>query len=101
MRIGINASGMLGKPSIEGFETQLRAAAEQGFDSFWIAQATTVDALTVISAIGRDVPGIEFGTAVIPTYQRHPTMLAAQAMTAQAVDRSASWCGRSVPRACE
>ena len=85
MQIGINASGMLAKPSIERFEAQLRTAAEQGFASFWIAQATTVDALTVIAAIGRDVPEIEFGTAVIPTYQRHPTMLAAQAMTAQAL----------------
>ncbi|MDP6977227.1 MAG: LLM class F420-dependent oxidoreductase [Myxococcota bacterium] len=85
MRIGINASGMLGNPDLSRLEAQMRTAAEQGFHSFWLAQATTIDALTVIAALGRDVPNIEFGTAVVPTYPRHPSMLAAQAMTAQAI----------------
>jgi F420-dependent oxidoreductase-like protein len=35
--------------------------------------------------VGREVPGIELGTAVIPTYPRHPMMLAAQALTTQAI----------------
>lgn len=85
MRIGINASGMLGNPDLERLENQARTAAEQGFASFWLAQATTIDALTVIAALGRSIPDIEFGTAVIPTYPRHPTTLAAQAMTTQAL----------------
>lgn len=85
MRIGINASGMLGNPSLERIERQARTAAEQGFHSFWLAQATTIDALTLIAALGRDIPQIEFGTAVVPTYPRHPSMLAAQAMTTQAI----------------
>lgn len=85
MRIGINASGMLGNPDLARIEGQARAAAEQGFHSFWLAQATTIDALTVIGALGRDIPNIEFGTAVVPTYPRHPSMLAAQAMTTQAL----------------
>lgn len=85
MRIGINASGMLGNPDLKRLETQARTAAEQGFASFWLAQATTIDALTVIAALGRSVPNIEFGTAVIPTYPRHPTTLAGQAMTTQAI----------------
>jgi alkanesulfonate monooxygenase SsuD/methylene tetrahydromethanopterin reductase-like flavin-dependent oxidoreductase (luciferase family) len=29
------------------------------------------------------VPDIEFGTAVVPTYSRHPLALAAQALTVQ------------------
>jgi len=85
MRIGINASGMLGNPDLARLEAQARTAAEQGFHSFWLAQATTIDALTVIAALGREVGGIEFGTAVVPTYPRHPSMLAAQAMTTQAL----------------
>lgn len=85
MRIGINASGMLGNPDLARLEKQARTAAEQGFASFWLAQATTIDALTVIAAMGRDIPNIEFGTAVVPTYPRHPTTLAAQAMTTQAL----------------
>jgi len=34
--------------------------------------------------VGREVPDIELGTAVVPTYPRHPVMLAAQALTTQA-----------------
>src|SRR5262249_41108834 len=39
---------------------------------------------TVLSIVGREVPGIELGTAVVPTYPRHPWVLAQQALTVQA-----------------
>jgi F420-dependent oxidoreductase-like protein len=42
-----------------------------------------LDALTALAVAGAEVPGIELGTAVIPTYPRHPMMLAAQALTTQ------------------
>ncbi|MGQ0803367.1 MAG: LLM class F420-dependent oxidoreductase, partial [Actinomycetota bacterium] len=41
--------------------------------------------LTALAVVGREVPGIELGTSVIPTYPRHPMMLAAQALTTQAI----------------
>jgi F420-dependent oxidoreductase-like protein len=41
------------------------------------------DALTVLAIVGREVAGIELGTAVVPTYPRHPMMLAQQALTVQ------------------
>jgi F420-dependent oxidoreductase-like protein len=44
-----------------------------------------MDALTALAVAGREVPGIELGTAVVPTYPRHPAMLAAQALTTQAI----------------
>jgi F420-dependent oxidoreductase-like protein len=40
------------------------------------------DAVTVCAIAGREVPGIELGTAVVPTFPRHPTTLAMQAVTA-------------------
>jgi len=39
------------------------------------------DALTVLGVIGQATSTIELGTAVIPTWTRHPMMLAAQALT--------------------
>jgi F420-dependent oxidoreductase-like protein len=42
------------------------------------------DALTTIAVTGAQVPGIALGTAVVPTYPRHPLMLASQALTVQA-----------------
>jgi F420-dependent oxidoreductase-like protein len=42
------------------------------------------DALTLLALIGREVPRIELGTAVVPTYPRHPMMLAQQCLTVNA-----------------
>ena len=59
------------------------AAETAGFASVWLPQVGTVDALMVLALAGRDTSRIELGTAVVPTYPRHPTVLAAQALTAQ------------------
>ena len=38
----------------------------------------------MLAVVGQNVPGIELATGVVPTYPRHPIMLAAQALTVQA-----------------
>lgn len=82
MRIGINATGNL--TSLDDVAGAARRAEAAGFDSFWIAQVFGLDALTALAVTGTDVPRIELGTAVVPTYPRHPMMLAGQALTVQA-----------------
>ncbi len=81
MRIGINGTGSLA--TLDEVIGAARRAEEDGFDSFWIAQIFGVDALTALAIVGREVPRIELGTAVVPTFPRHPMMLAAQALTVQ------------------
>jgi F420-dependent oxidoreductase-like protein len=71
--------------SIDEVGAAFQAVAAGGFDSVWIPQIFNYDALTLIAAIGNRAPGIEIGTAVVPTYPRHPMMLAGQALTTQAV----------------
>jgi len=63
---------------------QVAALADAGIEAAWASQIFALDALTTIAAAAREVPGIHFGTAVVPTYPRHPVMLAAQALTVQA-----------------
>jgi F420-dependent oxidoreductase-like protein len=63
---------------------RFQAIADRGFSSVWLPQSSGFDALTVHAVAGGQVPGIEFGTSVIPTYPRHPAALAAQALTANA-----------------
>jgi len=66
---------------------ELQRAADQGFASAWLNNIFGVDALTALAVAGSQVPGIEVGTAVVPTYPRHPAVLAQQARTvAAAVD---------------
>ena len=85
MRIGINASAQIlfGTP-LEAVAEQAAEAEQQGFGSFWLNQLSGTDAITALSVIGRDTSSIELGTAVVPTWGRHPEVLAGQALTAQA-----------------
>ncbi|WP_063040565.1 TIGR03564 family F420-dependent LLM class oxidoreductase [Nocardia grenadensis] len=65
-----------------------RQAAESGRHSVWLGQDSGWDALTAAAVIGTEVPAIEVGTAVIPTYPHHPLVLAGQALTAQSATGS-------------
>jgi len=84
MRIGI-FGGVTANGPIDTIVDAARAAADDGFASFWLPQVFGMDALTALAVAGREVPGVELGTAVVPTYPRHPAMLAAQALTTQAI----------------
>lgn len=82
MRIGIFGGDVAATGTIDDHVAAARQAADEGFTGFWLPQIFGYDALTVLALIGREVPGIELGTAVVPTYPRHPAALAAQAVTA-------------------
>jgi len=81
MRIGVMFDTE--KP-FEDVVGQVAGLADAGIEMAWSSQIFAYDALTALAAVSREVPGIRFGTAVIPTYPRHPVMLAAQALTVQA-----------------
>lgn len=75
---------MVGGNGLEAVITAVRDAADAGVRRAWLPQVFSGEALTIIAVAGREVPGIEFGTAVIPTYPRHPLILADQALTTAA-----------------
>jgi F420-dependent oxidoreductase-like protein len=85
MRIGIFGGEVAGHGGIEEVVVSARRAADEGFASYWMPQIFGLDALTALAVVGREVPEIELGTAVVPTYPRHPVMLAAQALTTQTI----------------
>lgn len=59
-------------------------AQRAGLSSLWLAQAYEFDAMIALALIGRAGVDLELGTAVIPTYPRHPLVLAQEALTVQA-----------------
>jgi F420-dependent oxidoreductase-like protein len=67
--------------TIEGVTASMKEASSQGFDSYWMPQTFGVDTLTVIGAVGPSIPNLRMATAVVPTYPRHPMVLAQQALT--------------------
>ncbi|MFJ5990448.1 TIGR03564 family F420-dependent LLM class oxidoreductase [Lentzea sp. NPDC092896] len=84
MKIGLAVGDVRGPATLDEVVGQVRAAADAGFATAWASQALGWDALTAIAIAGAAVPGIAVGTAVVPVPQRHPMMLAGQALTAQA-----------------
>jgi len=63
---------------------EVAALGAAGIEAAWASQIFAHDALTVLAAVGREVPDITLGSAVVPVYPRHPVMLAGQALTVQA-----------------
>ena len=84
MRIGNFIGTMGAADTVQGQAQQAVEAEADGFDSLWTAQVAGVDALTMLALAGDRTSGIELGTAVVPTYPRHPMALAQQALTTQA-----------------
>jgi 5,10-methylenetetrahydromethanopterin reductase len=82
MRMGTALAEPTGPDALGALASQIRVAAADGFTSAWMSNIFGLEALTALAVAGRDVPGIELGTAVVPTYPRHPAVLAQQALTA-------------------
>ena len=80
MRIGI----FLGEANdLEHNVQQVVGVEQDGFDGAWFGQIFGADAMTALALAGARTNRIELGTAVIPTYPRHPYVLAQQALTVQ------------------
>ena len=61
-----------------------KKAEELGLDSAWLANIFSYDAILTMALIGRETNTIHLGTAVTPTYPRHPVAMAQQALTTAA-----------------
>lgn len=81
MRISINND--TGAP-LERVIERTADLVGRGLTDQWSSQTFGPDTLTVLALVGREVPGANLGTAVVPIQPRHPAMLAAQARTVQA-----------------
>ncbi|MCH7483917.1 MAG: LLM class F420-dependent oxidoreductase [Chloroflexi bacterium] len=73
-----------GSPEIESHVQAAVDAETDGFDGIWYGQIFGAEVLTVIAMAGQKTNRIQFGTSVVPTYVRHPTIMAQQALTVQA-----------------
>ena len=80
MKIGI-VVGRQGETLDQAIDNIVQAE-QAGFASVWRPHIFGLDALTVLALAGSKTERIELGTAVVPTYPRHPHSLAQQAATA-------------------
>ena len=83
MRYGI-FGGAVNDGTVDDVVAEARSAEQDGFASFWAPNIFGHDALTSLAIVGREVPRIELGTSVVPTYPRHPHAIAQQCHTVAA-----------------
>ncbi len=89
MRIGVAVGAGAGpEGTIGAMIAQVQRAEAEGFDSVWVANIFGVDAITFLALAGRETSTIELATGVVPTYPRHPTAMAQQALTAAAASNN-------------
>jgi 5,10-methylenetetrahydromethanopterin reductase len=82
VRIGTSLTESPSPQALDVLRDELLRAADDGFSSAWMANIFGLDALTALAVAGHGIGGIEIGTAVVPTYPRHPAVLAQQTLTA-------------------
>lgn len=84
MRIGIFAGTTpetsFGLGALVDFARDVEA---RGFDTLWLPNIFGLDGVGACAIAGWETQRIELGTAVTPTYPRHPGALAQQAVTTQ------------------
>ncbi len=82
MRIGLMVGATDGaEGSINALVKQAQDAENLGFNTLWMANIFGLDAISTLGIIGYSTSRIGLGTAVTPTYPRHPTAIAQQALT--------------------
>src|SRR3954471_20950327 len=82
MRIGI-FGGDTANRTLDHVIADAKAAEADGFAGYSLPQIFALDAMAVLTVLGREIPRIELMTAVVPTYSRHPLTMAQQALTVQ------------------
>jgi F420-dependent oxidoreductase-like protein len=85
MRIGLMVGATEGPDgTLDGLVAQAKRYEVAGFDNLWMANIFGLDAINALGIVGRETSRIALGTAVVPTYPRHPVAIAQQALTTQA-----------------
>lgn len=82
MRIGIMTGDSGRNNTLDALVARGQEIERRGFASMWMANIFALDAILTLAIVGRETKRIELGTAVVPTYPRHPFAMAQEAVTA-------------------
>ena len=88
MRIGVMIGADGANSTLDDIIQIAKNAETAGMDNVWLANIFTFDAISTLALIGRETKSIGLGTAVTPTYPRHPTAIAQQALTTAAASNN-------------
>jgi F420-dependent oxidoreductase-like protein len=82
--IGIAVGDVRGPASAQDLLDQAQQVRDAGLGMVWASQAMGWDSLIALATIGAHLPQLKLGAGVVPVPQRHPLVLASQALSVQA-----------------
>ena len=85
MRMGLFIGGIGSAGSLQSQITQILEAEKDGFHSLWAAHIMDVDIMSMMCVAASKTSRIEMGTAVTPSFLRHPIAMTQQALTVQSI----------------
>jgi F420-dependent oxidoreductase-like protein len=88
MRIGTMIGADGANNTLDDIVNVAMRAEAAGLDNVWLANIFGFDAISTLAIVGRETDRIGLGTAVTPTYPRHPTAIAQQALTTAAASKN-------------
>lgn len=88
MKIGVMIGADGTSSTLDDIIDVAKNAETAGLDNVWLANIFSFDAISTLAIIGRETQRIGLGTAVTPTYPRHPTAIAQQALTTAAASNN-------------
>ena len=84
MRIGVMIGGDGQRRTLKDIVEMAQRVEAAGLDDVWMANIFSHDAISTLALVGRETTRVGLGTAVTPTFPRHPTAIAQQALTTAA-----------------
>ena len=81
MKFGLMCGSSMHGITVDSIVDLAKRAEAAGFATLWMAHIRSIDAISALGIAGRETSRIELGTAVTPTYPRHPFAMAQQALT--------------------
>ena len=88
MKIGVMIGADDSQSGLSDVIDLAKKAEKLGLDSVWLANIFSYDAISTMALVGRETNTIRLGTAVTPTYPRHPVAMAQQALTTAAASKN-------------
>ena len=88
MRIGTMIGADGASNTLDDIVNVAKRAEAAGLDNVWLANIFGFDAISTLAIVGRETDRIGLGTAVTPTYPRHPTAIAQQPLTTAAASKT-------------
>ena len=74
-RIGVAVGGN----KVQDIQATIQRAEELGVDAIWMTTGgARLDSITVFAAAAASTQRIKFGTSIVPTFPRHPLVVAQQ-----------------------